>query len=370
MASRRLGSSLARAWFKGMTALTRQAQRASRARHPAPAIGDWLPGMALRPGGARRYWLFRPPGLGLAERVPLVVMLHGCGQDAESFARSTRMNRLAARQRCLVLYPEQDRLANPQGCWNWFGTRNGGAQAEADLILAAIDQACLLYRGDPNRVALVGLSAGASMAALLASQHPQRFRAVVMHSGIPPGTASSPVTAIGAMQGRRGTAAAAASGPAWPPLLVIHGTADRVVVPSNGAAATDLWVDQASVQATAQTTRTVQRGRRRPSQVTDYRLGRRLVATRVMVDGLGHAWSGGAAGQPFSDPLGPDASRMALVFINRQFALAGGQPLRAASAGKTARPQARDQLLPKPKPKAKPKAKPKLNQKPKLWPFV
>jgi poly(3-hydroxybutyrate) depolymerase len=68
------------------------------------------------------------------ERLPLMVMLHGCGQDAKNFAMSTRMNRIAARERFLVLYPEQDRLANAQGCWNWFDTTSGRAYGEAALI--------------------------------------------------------------------------------------------------------------------------------------------------------------------------------------------------------------------------------------------
>ena len=38
------------------------------------------------------------------------------------------------------------------------------------------------------------------------------------------------------------------------------------------------------------------------------------------VDRLGHAWSGGDARQPFGDPAGPDASKMAWAFIARQFA--------------------------------------------------
>ena len=49
------------------------------------------------------------------ERLPLMVMLHGCGQDAKTFAASTRMNVVAARERFLVLYPEQDRLSNAKG---------------------------------------------------------------------------------------------------------------------------------------------------------------------------------------------------------------------------------------------------------------
>ena len=80
--------------------------------------GHWLPGVALGPAGARRYKLYRPSGLQAGERVPMLVMLHGCGQDAKGFAASTRMNQIAARERFIVLYPEQDRLANPQGCWN------------------------------------------------------------------------------------------------------------------------------------------------------------------------------------------------------------------------------------------------------------
>lgn len=57
---------------------------------------------------------------------------------AKSFAQSTRMNRIAAREGFLVLYTEQDWLANAQGCWNWFDTRSGRAYREADLIMRAI----------------------------------------------------------------------------------------------------------------------------------------------------------------------------------------------------------------------------------------
>jgi hypothetical protein len=38
-----------------------------------------------------------------------------------------------------------------------------------------------------------------------------------------------------------------------------------------------------------------------------------------MVDGVAHAWSGGAASKPFSDGQGPDASRMAGAFASKQF---------------------------------------------------
>lgn len=337
MKKRTRRSSWAKSFERGFVAMTRVAVASSRralattlkpavARPtPPPGAGAWIPGVVMGAAGARRFRLYRPPGVQAGERLPLMVMLHGCGQDASSFAASTRMNRVAMRERFLVLYPEQDRLANGQGCWNWFDTGNGRAHSEAALIMGAIDQVCLLHPVDKARVAIAGLSAGASMAALLASRHPARFQAVVMHSGVPPGTAHSPLSALGAMHGHRATKPLQATpgipgGPAarWPPLLVIHGAADTVVWPSNGQAAVQAWAQ--AVGARAGTARRVQRGQRYPASITDFkRQGGDTVATLVAVDRLAHAWSGGAASRPFGDGRGPDASRMAWAFAARQF---------------------------------------------------
>ena len=307
----------ARSTFRsGSAALKRAMKTASKARQPPAGPGEWLSGLAMGAGGMRRFKLYKPPGVLPAERLPLLVMLHGCGQDASSFAKSTRMNRLAARERFLVLYPEQDRSANPQGCWNWFSTKSGQAYAEAALIAAAIDQVCLLYPVDRTRIAVAGLSAGASMSALLVTRYPDRFRAVVMHSGIPPGAADSTVSALGAMQGRREPASPAA--PArWPPLLVIHGASDRVVAASNGHAATHLWAEAAGAKAGL--SRPVRRGNRYLSVWTDYRVRGKTVATLCEVDRLGHAWSGGDARHPYGDADGPDASRLVWTFAAKQF---------------------------------------------------
>lgn len=317
-----------------MRSLGQVTRAAKDALRPPPGPGDWLPGGVLGPGGARGYRLYRPPVVAsgaAGARVPLLVMLHGCGQDAKSFAVSTRMNRLAARHGFLVLYPEQDRLAHPQGCWHWFDTDGGRAAQEVALIMKAIDQVCLLYPADRSRVAVAGMSAGAGMAALLATRHPGRFRAVVMHSGVPPGLAHSPASAVGAMQGRkRHTAASAPAvargrrgavpGPVaaadWPPLLVVHGGADPVVAVGNAHAAVALWASAA--QASARPPKVVQRGARYPMVVTEFKAGARTAAQIVQIERLGHAWSGGDARQPFSDARGPDASRLAWAFIARQ----------------------------------------------------
>ena len=374
MAKRLRVASWARAFERSMAALARSGLRATQrsvrqamkptpvkkraapaklktlAAGPAPVggEGDWIAGVALGVGGARRYGLFRPAGVKAGERLPLLVMLHGCGQDAKGFALSTRMNRVAAREHFMVLYPEQDRLANAQGCWNWFDTTTGRAMTEVALILRAIDQVCLLYPADRERVAIAGLSAGASMAALVVTRHPERFKALAMHSGIAPGTAHSTLSALGAMQGRRGTRPLAqvppptlaasqvnaaspcdaapfrdgrrlssAQGRVLPPLLVIHGAADRVVSARNGQAAALQWADASGARAGA--ARQLQRGQRYPMTVTDFKRHGSTVATRVEVARLGHAWSGGMSKLPYGDGLGPDASRMVWAFVKRQF---------------------------------------------------
>jgi len=298
---------------------------AAPARRPArrpggPARGEWVAGVAPGPAGARRYHLYIPPGLGLkaGEKLPLLVMLHGCGQTGRDLAAASRMNRLAARERFLVLYPEQERVANAHGCWNWFEGRNGKAEAEAATLLAAVDKVARRRPVDLSRVAVAGLSAGGSMAVLMAALYPQRFCAVAMHSGVPPGAAESAATAIAAMHGRRAGRLPEPLAGALPPLLVVHGDADGVVSVRNALATAQLWAGALGARPGAQ--RTLQRGQRHAMRVTEFKArGRTVVALRE-VAGLAHAWSGGAANLPYSDPAGPDASALIWAFAARQFA--------------------------------------------------
>ena len=300
---------------------------------PVPVRGEWISGVAPGPAGARRFHAYVPTGLALRpdEKLPLLVMLHGCGQTGRDIAAVSRMNRLAARHRFVVLYPEQERVANAQGCWNWFERRNGRAEAEAATLLAAVDKVARRLPVDLARVAVTGLSAGASMAVLMAALYPHRFCAVAMHSGVAPGTAESAATALAAMHGRReahlpdlpaSTAAATPALPvgasaALPPLLIVHGDADGVVSVRNAAATAQLWAGALGARAGA--VRTLQRGQRYPMRVTEFKArGRTVVALREVV-GLAHAWSGGAAQRPYSDPAGPDASALIWAFVARQF---------------------------------------------------
>jgi len=246
------------------------------------------------------------------------VMLHGCGQDAATLAASSGMNRVARQRRFLVIYPEQNSFINPQRCWHWYDHRSGGARREAIAISAAIEHVCASEPVDRGRIAVAGLSAGASMAALLVMIDPRRYRALIMHSGLNPLAANSVASALRVMRGRGVDDAPAAHDVELPPLLIMHGDEDRTVDPANSAAMARWWSQSTGAMPVAP--RRMQRGTRYATTITEFRTKAQVVATLREVHGLGHAWSGGARGHAFSDPMGPDASRLIWRFAAKQFA--------------------------------------------------
>ncbi len=327
-----LGRTFARAYQRQLKvvtgALSRAGQKVAKrvgeaaveSSRPPPGAGDWVTGLAMAAGGACRYHLFVPPPVPgrTARGLPLVVMLHGCRQTARDFAIGSRMNALARREGFLVLYPQQSALANPEGCWNWFSDRQ--ADAEVTWVLAAIDQACLLYGADAERIAVAGLSAGAGLAARLAMRAPARLQAVMMHSGVAPGAATSPRQALAAMAGRRAPVLDLPEQGAalLPSLLVVQGGRDVVVRPAAGRLAAEVWAQAVGAEATDPAVQ--QRGQRHPMRVTDFLRKRVLEVRLVEIDALAHAWSGGSARGSYADPAGPDAGRLFWDFARRAFA--------------------------------------------------
>jgi len=284
-------------------------------RQAADEPGQFLSGSFSAEAGSRNYRLYVPAHK--AEGAPaLVVMLHGCQQNPEDFAAGTRMNALAEKSGCLVLYPEQARSANGSNCWNWFETPHQQRALGEPAIIAGMTREVMREHGiDPGRVYVAGLSAGGAMAAILGATYPDLYAAIGVHSGLPVGSAHDLMSALNAMKGARKKRHGAR--PERPlPAIVFHGDQDATVHPSNG---------QAVLRQFAPTTplRQVEdrgeggagRGYTRTSTLDD---AGRVVTEHWTVHGAGHAWSGGSTAGSYADPAGPDASSEMLRFFLAQ----------------------------------------------------
>jgi poly(3-hydroxybutyrate) depolymerase len=104
------------------------------------------------------------------------------------------------------------------------------------------------------------------------------------------------------------------------PTLIIHGTDDQTVNPVNA----EQMIEQTRLLAqrlhpesdppTMRDEQWIESGGRRYRQ-QDMTFGSKVLLRGILIDGLGHAWSGGDARYMFSDPAGPDASRLILEFL-------------------------------------------------------
>lgn len=280
--------------------------------------------------GALAYRLYLPTGSSRRDSMPLIVMLHGCKQDSQSFAEGTRMNMLAEEYRCAVLYPEQSVHSNPLRCWNWFESKSLAGQGEAALIALMIEQVTRRRPIDPRRVYVVGMSAGGAMACLLAVRHGRLFAACAIHSGVMYGAASSPAQALALMRDgpspssierARQLVSDAGEFASTVPTLVIHGDRDLTVNPLNAdqiiaqlKARAEELADPSAGPLLARDERRIESAGHTYRQQDSTRRGE-LVLRKIVVEGLGHAWSGGDMNYEFNDSNEPDASRIILDFV-------------------------------------------------------
>jgi predicted peptidase len=175
-------------------------------------------------GGARAYKVYVPPAFDRARAWPVVLFLHGAGESGTDGVQQTEVGLGPAlrahpeRYPAVVVFPKIPRREV------WFGP-------QARYATAALRQTMEEFRGDPDRVSVLGLSLGGYGAWVLAAEDPGRYAAVVSVAGgvVPPPHVRARLEAVpetlSAPDPYAATAARVKGIPAW----LFHGSEDMTV---------------------------------------------------------------------------------------------------------------------------------------------
>ena len=287
---------------------------------------QFLSDRLIADGGSLRYKLFVPAAYdGAGVPMPLVVMLHGYGQDADDFARGTGMNALAEKYGCLVAYPEQSCDAYGARCWNWFEqAHHHRGQGEPALIAGVAARIMSKYAVDAGKVFVAGLSSGGAMAVIVGRTYPDLFAAVGCHSGLAHGAARDRFGAMQAMlHGADGDAHYGAHHRSYAfdgvPTIVFHGDLDATVHPNNCRHVVEQTIQAAMAGRAFSASRETGEatGRSFTREIFRSTTGG-VVAEQWTLHGAGHAWSGGSRRGSHTDASGPDASEEMMRFFIRR----------------------------------------------------
>ena len=301
------------------------------------------------------YKVFVPSGYVSGTPIPLVVMLHGCSQDAATFAIDTEMNTYAEQYNFIVIYPQQLVASNAGMCWNWFDpAHQSRGSGEPSIIAGMVGEVKAAYSINGYRVYVAGMSAGAAMSVILGVTYPDVFAAIGESAGLEYKAGENTAEGVLAQElggpdpDAQGDIAYDAMGAfkRVVPVIVFHGSMDNTVNPVNANQVISQWaqtndrasdgVDDDNIDDTPEFTETgsVPAGKTYTHYIyTDSDTGL-WVMEKYIVDGMSHRWSGGGpGGSIYVDPQGPEAS-----LIMWQFFTAHPMPGGEATATPTALP--------------------------------
>ncbi|HEV7625631.1 MAG TPA: PHB depolymerase family esterase, partial [Streptomyces sp.] len=235
--------------------------------------------------GALNMYRYTPEGLPAGS--PVVVVLHGCTQDAATYFEGAGWKSFADAGGFSVVAAQQEQGNNINKCFNWFqsGDTDRG-KGEALSVKQMVDRTVADLDADTSRVFVTGLSAGGAMTSSMLAAYPDVFKAGAVIAGIPHGCATTVAEAFSCMSpgasksaaewGDLVRKAAPDHSGARPAVSVWHGTADTTVVPSNADESVKQWTNVHDTDQEADATEELPGGTAR----SDYKNGNGDVVVR------------------------------------------------------------------------------------------
>jgi len=196
--------------------------------------------------------------VGASSNMPLLVVLHGCGQTAYEYANLSDWNKLADEYGFYVLYPEQKGINNNANCFNWFLTSdNEKDKGENASIINMVTAMQTKFNLNTQQTYITGFSAGGAMSMVMISTYPESFQAAAIMSGLPYLSAYNELSYLNALRGdvdktpqewgdlvRNVNSNYAGD---YPKICVFHGKQDNVVNFQNSTEIVEQWANVLSI---------------------------------------------------------------------------------------------------------------------------
>lgn len=180
----------------------------------------------LHDGLTREYILYVPTTYQVGQSVPLVFVLHGFTQSAQTIMDVTEFNAVSESNNFIVAYPN-----GVGNAWNTHSGFPGGSSADdIGFIDALADSLSAEFGIDTTRVYSCGFSAGGFLSHRLACESPRCFAAIASVSGTMSNNASDDCAP------QHST-----------PVMQIHGTSD-IIVSYNGSIFSGIGVSDVITQ--------------------------------------------------------------------------------------------------------------------------
>lgn len=292
--------------------------------------------------GTYRGLVYVPGSVSPDTPAPLVVMLHGANTTAEQQRAASLFDPVAAREGFIMLYPDNETDGalgeHPLQAWHFYDPLEmvrgvGDPQAIADLT----QQVMAGWNVDPERVYIVGMSAGGWETSIMGATYPDLYAAIGIAEGgaygigiagvgqpVGPDLIAPQVLALAARQTMGSYARVV-------PVINFQGEEDPAATPASGQNAIQQWLMTNNLVvsggeaspfplSSTQTTDVTPAAGFYPYHVDLYEDGNCLILEQVRIEQMQHFWPGGSTDpklRGFTDPKAPSGAEMSWAFFKR-----------------------------------------------------
>jgi len=230
---------------------------------------------------------------------PLVVVLHGCTQNASGFSGYSGWDTLSNHHKFYVIHAEQQYLNNYNFCFNWFlHSDYSRGQGEVGSVKQMIDYMKSHYSIDSTKVFVTGLSAGACLTSAMLGAYPEIFSAGAIMAGTPYKSATDALSASNAMNGlvtktptvwgdsvRNENPAYSGS---YPKVAIFQGSSDFTVSPLNANELVKQWTNVHNTDQIADSVNSSFNGNANVAMKQYHDAGGNTVVQTYIINGMQH----------------------------------------------------------------------------------